>query len=99
MKQQLTAWSGGLKTTISNAQVNDTLSARSQRLHELEATLAAETVATAKYRKMVRCAWLLDVGHGLVGSLAALHGLPCRTAYAEKVPLRYFICRWARLAS
>lgn len=35
-------------------QVNETLSARSQRLHELEATLATETVATAKYRKMVR---------------------------------------------
>ncbi|PRW20240.1 phragmoplast orienting kinesin-1 isoform X1 [Chlorella sorokiniana] len=35
------------------AEVNETLSARSQRLHDLESTLAAETVATAKYRKMV----------------------------------------------
>ncbi|KAI7836017.1 hypothetical protein COHA_010101 [Chlorella ohadii] len=35
------------------AEVNEALSARSQRLHELEATLATETVATAKYRKMV----------------------------------------------
>ncbi len=40
-------------------QVNEALSARSQRLHELEATLATETVATAKYRKMVRWAGLL----------------------------------------